>query len=206
MTMSLAVAPVSAQNIPSVNAVGYPRQALIQGQGSLAFPADNFFDVFVDTFDDLNRLVVNVDTERNTVSAAMTAMYQAGGSGGAAPVPVTLTGLMVMDVLGKGTDTTGSWDTEILSMSLTGDIPGMQIREHPGMDSTGRVSVTDIGGGLYHIDSFFDVFTELSLDGGQSWTPAQSSVRMVLVPAPAALPVGLALRGVIGTRRHRRAT
>jgi hypothetical protein len=69
-------------------------------------------------------------------------------------------------------------------MSLLGDIPGVgtvEIRESPAIASEGQTIITDIGGGLYHIDSFFDVFTELSVDGGQSWIAATDSVRMELV-------------------------
>jgi hypothetical protein len=34
------------------------------------------------------------------------------------------------------------------------------------------------------VTSFFDVFFELSLDGGQSWSPASSAAHIVLEPAP----------------------
>src|SRR6185369_7648226 len=37
--------------------------------------------------------------------------------------------------------------------------------------------------GRYRIESFFDVFTELSIDGGQSWMPGDGPVRVVLTPA-----------------------
>ena len=62
----------------------------------------------------------------------------------------------------------GSWDTEILSMSLSGDVGGIsiEIRESPGLPSPGHTAVTDVGGGQFQIDSFFDVYTELSIDGG----------------------------------------
>ena len=45
------------------------------------------------------------------------------------------------------------------------------------------------GGGGYQIDSFFDVFTELSVDGGQSFVPAFNPTHLVssqtIVPEPA---------------------
>ena len=53
-------------------------------------------------------------------------------------------------------------------MSLYGYVPGgppILIREDPAQASVGQTTITDLGGGLYHIDSFFDVFTELSVDG-----------------------------------------
>ena len=101
--------------------------------------------------------------------------------------------------------TTGSFDTEIVSMSLSGNIGGTPIiiRESPTEASSGVTDITDLGGGLYHIDSFFDVFTELSVDGGDSWIAADTSVRITLqqsapltIPEPASAI--LALLGVGG--------
>ena len=68
------------------------------------------------------------------------------------------------------------------------------IRESPTRQSTGNTSITDIGPAAgCHIDSFFDVFTELSLDGGQTWIPKQEltagSTRVNLggVPEPSSI-------------------
>ena len=65
-------------------------------------------------------------------------------------------------------DTTGSWQTEILSMDLAGISSGIsvQLRESPIQPSFGQTSILGLGGGLYQIDSFFDVFIELAIDGG----------------------------------------
>jgi hypothetical protein len=91
----------------------------------------------------------------------------------------------------------GTFDTEMLSMSLT-SISGVMIRESPTLASTGKTSITDLGGGMYHIDSFFDVFTELSLDGGASWIPSSGGVRMYLGGVPEPASVMLVLLGLIG--------
>lgn len=117
------------------------------------FPAESFFDVFVEI--DLPGLGLT---------------------------NVTLTGPVEtrINVGGSDLSTSGLFDTEIVSMSLSGDAGGMPIliRESPTMQSAGLHDVTDIGGGLYHIDSFFDVFTELSVDGGQSWTPSEGATHV----------------------------
>lgn len=98
-----------------------------------------------------------------------------------------------------------TFDTEMLSMELTGVHNGVpfMIRESPTRPSTGRYAVTPIGGGLYHIDSFFDIFTELSLDGGQTWTPSEGSSHFRIMPSPgAAALLGL---GALAAGRRRRA-
>lgn len=65
------------------------------------------------------------------------------------------------------------FDTEMLQLDITGgSLPmGMLIRESPTLASTGKINARTAGGG-YMISSFFDIFTEVSFDGGLSWTPA----------------------------------
>lgn len=101
---------------------------------------------------------------------------------------------------------TGTFQTELLQMDLVGSFNGnpVMIRESPTQASTGETTITDIGGGLYRIDSFFDVFTELSLDGGASWIPSDGGpTRMDLViPLPGALAMGLVLLPLVALRRR----
>jgi hypothetical protein len=63
------------------------------------------------------------------------------------------------------------------------------IRESPTKASVGRTTITAIGGGNFQIDSFFDVYTELSVDGGATWTPSATPVHVTLQPNhPNAIP------------------
>ncbi|MGH7729772.1 MAG: hypothetical protein ACRENJ_00810 [Candidatus Eiseniibacteriota bacterium] len=63
----------------------------------------------------------------------------------------------------QGTDLL--FDTEMLQLDLSGGGLPVMIRESPVLPSLGKT----LQNGNYQIDSFFDVFTELSLDGGQTW-------------------------------------
>lgn len=100
---------------------------------------------------------------------------------------------------------TGLFPTEMLSMDLQGFGGMVRIRESPTLPSLGSTSITDIGGGMYHIDSFFDVFTELSLDGGATWRPSAGPSHVILgIPEPTSIVlIGLALIGLIGIPRRR---
>lgn len=126
------------------------------------------------------------------------------------PTPVLLTGPVQVLTTGKWGNTTGTFDTEIIAMDLSGSVGPLPIiiRESPTQPSTGQTTITDLGGGLYHIDSFFDVFTELSVDGGSSWIPATGPVRMDLEPAEGPIPepgsLALWLLGCAGLTRKRR--
>ena len=73
-------------------------------------------------------------------------------------------------------------ETELLSMNLTGMMPTgpLMLRESPMCASLGRV-VQQTPGADFAADSFFDVFTELSLDGGQTWLVIQEPIRMEAV-------------------------
>ena len=116
----------------------------------------------------------------------------------------TLTGSVETLVFGKTGNTTGTFQTEMLQLDLTGG--GIMVRESPTLASLGRTTITDLGGGSFKIDSFFDIFTELSLDHGANWIPATGTAeRVELVPEPGSLAltiVGFALFGW-GTTRKR---
>jgi hypothetical protein len=65
---------------------------------------------------------------------------------------------------------TRTFQTEMLSMNLTGGtLPAnVRIRESPTLQSTGQTTIRAFSKGGFLIDSFFDIFVEVSLDGGQT--------------------------------------
>ena len=102
--------------------------------------------------------------------------------------PDTKTGMGRGHVMGDGIDTSPSvrsFDTEMLMLELSGS--GFMLRESPTKASTGQSMIQELSGGRFGIDSFFDVFTELSLDGGQTWLPADGAMRMTTIPEPSSL-------------------
>jgi hypothetical protein len=92
--------------------------------------------------------------------------------------------------------------TEMLQLDIRG--PQLMIRESPTLPSLGKTTIMDDGSGQYRIGSFFDVFVELSLDGGQTWLPSSGQGRFALtsVPLPDAVwGGGLVLAGVVLKKR-----
>ena len=62
--------------------------------------------------------------------------------------------------------------------------PGVLIRVNPTLGAGGLTAITDLGAESFHIDSFFDVFTDLSLDNGQTWISADGPGSFDLEPDP----------------------
>ena len=86
-------------------------------------------------------------------------------------------------------DTTDTrvFDTEMLALNVSGaGLPGgVMLRESPTLRSTGKTTIQKPAGGGVKINSFFDVFTEVSLDGGQTWSPVGDPTRVELTAPPA---------------------
>ena len=105
----------------------------------------------------------------------------------------------------------GTFDTELLQLNLSGDFNTrhVMIRESPTLQSTGRTMIEDNPGGGHLISSFFDIFTEISVDGGQTWESSGGSttatIRAVSVPEPSVLLLlGAGLAALAGLGRRSR--
>ncbi|MGA1979506.1 MAG: dockerin type I domain-containing protein [Sedimentisphaerales bacterium] len=90
------------------------------------------------------------------------------------------------------------YKTEMLQLDISGgDLPsGVMIRESPTLASIGQIHIKPVAGG-YMIDSFFDIFTEISTDFGGSWMPSSGSGRLELKVDPAFYPPVAAPRTVL---------
>jgi hypothetical protein len=104
---------------------------------------------------------------------------------GTGPVSVEFAGPGTHMVFNRLLGTAGVFSCEIIELSLVGTAGGynLELRESPTLASTGITDIADIGGGLYYIDSFFDVFTELSVDGGPWMSQTTDAARITLVTA-----------------------
>ncbi|MEQ1862581.1 MAG: HYR domain-containing protein [Chthoniobacteraceae bacterium] len=95
---------------------------------------------------------------------------------GGPDTPFSASGPVETLTMGKAGNTTGTFETEMRSMSLSGG--SLMIRESPTLPSLGMTAITDMGGGQFRVESFFDVFTELSVDGGATWMPSNGPTRI----------------------------
>jgi hypothetical protein len=96
--------------------------------------------------------------------------YDGGSTFTHATAPATV-GVQITARLGDD-GTTEYYDTEVTGLGISGGtlLEGVQIRESPTRASLGRTTSSAVGGGAtYQMDSFFDIYTEVSTDGGFSW-------------------------------------
>jgi hypothetical protein len=135
--------------------------------------------------------------EVDTFNSTLTGLASINGS---ANIPVTLSGPVQVTEVGKAGMTTGTFPTIMNSMDMTGNVAGhsVEVKLDPARATTGSTTISDNVGGTFRISSFFDVFTELSIDGGtfipQS-EPGGSLVTATAVPEPSSM----VLLGVMGT-------
>lgn len=122
---------------------------------------------------------------------------------------IQLHGAVQTEVYDKVGQVSGSFNTEMLALNLTGTTPlgHILIRESPTLASIGQTTIMDIGGGRYQINSFFDIFLELSVDGGNTWLiqeDGSTRVDLACIPIPSTLWLfGSALVSFSLTKRYR---
>ena len=106
---------------------------------------------------------------------------------------VVAPGTLIQRTTGRtgGDGLTAYYDTEMLQLDVSGGglSPGVCIRESPTRASLGRTTATALTGGGYDIDSFFDIYTEVSVDGGSSWWPTLAGPGVVTLQPPDPLAV-----------------
>ena len=113
---------------------------------------------------------------------------------GGTPIgPISLSGTMGQEVFGRtDAEATGTWDTELTSLSLTGTLLGfpLTLGLDPAHTSTGTASIVPLGSEsdpLFRIDSFFDIFVELKLASPVPLSTTRGPIAVALVSVPASL-------------------
>jgi hypothetical protein len=129
--------------------------------------------------------------------------------GGTLIGPVNLAGMVEQEVVGRTSATqTGFWTTEILALSLTGPILGHSLTV--GLDgsdtSSGSTSITPDGPDESIVNSFFDVFAEVTLDTSPPLQNSRGPIELTVTPESASVVLlGLPLLLLPIARGRRRA-
>jgi hypothetical protein len=166
-----------------------------------------------DTFSDM----ITGGNELTQSSVTMTAdLYQnAGGVAGPFITSLTMTGQIdISYFLKSSVDATGDFNTEITALDLGGSFTGLtgmhtvDAALDSSDSSTGMISVDQISSGpdVFRISSFFDVFVDLSIDGGTFMPGPERVASLVETPEPGYyLPfVGFACIALHRLRRPKR--
>ncbi|MDP6636474.1 MAG: PEP-CTERM sorting domain-containing protein [Phycisphaerae bacterium] len=145
----------------------------------IPFVVDSFFDVFFDT-----RVTAQTDTTF-AIDSFFDITYEIEIPGGSAPHVGSAFNVLTHVETGPRDpgEAVQDFDTEMVALSLSGNVGGASftIQESLSQASTGLTKITDLGGGDYSIDSFFDISTELSVDGG-TFSAGTPAAHTILVP------------------------
>jgi hypothetical protein len=82
----------------------------------------------------------------------------------------------------EDTADTRFFETELLSLQVSPGpaLSGLWLRESPSKSSLGKTTVRKLADRSFLISSFFDVFTEASLDNGFTWFPVANPTHLEL--------------------------
>lgn len=132
-----------------------------------------------------------------------------GGTPGAALGSVSTGGTIDFTYFGRSLSTPlGTFDAEITAFDFAGTFNGhtFEFRKNPLLQSTGMTTINQVSpNGPYKVDSFFDVFAELSLDNGPFVPGPLREIVLTGVPEPGTgVVVLLGLLGVRFVSRFRR--
>lgn len=146
-----------------------------------------------------NQIIGSDDVTVSDVDQTANVFVNNSGTPGAFISPISLTGQADITYLDRDTlSDSGTFDALLTSLNLSGSFTGVtgahQVAEmlNPLQPSTGVTTVQQLSPTTWQVSSFFDVFAELSLDGGPFVPGPERSAS--LAPEPANyLPIGAGL-------------
>lgn len=166
---------------------------------------------FQDTSDTLsggNELV-------DTTAVFFAAVYKnSGGSPGTFLGDVSITGTADFTFFGRSlTIPLGTFNAQLTSFDFLGTFNGnpFDVMQNPSDASTGQTTIVQVSPGQYMVTSFFDIFAELSLDGGPFVPGPERTSDLSGLPEPgstglAGLGLLLGLAGLTLRRRRNSAS
>ncbi|MBX7209617.1 MAG: choice-of-anchor D domain-containing protein [Verrucomicrobiaceae bacterium] len=119
-------------------------------------------------------------TSAGTYLCGETAHFRVVSGGSTTPVFVSVPMDISFRLTPSAMGMAGVLDLEVLSLSATSLPGGIMIRESPTLQSTGQHTIRQVPSGNYYVSSFFDVFTEISADGGATWIPGSAAMHFEL--------------------------
>jgi hypothetical protein len=134
----------------------------------------DFSNLSLHGFSSCSGVPASVPNTSTTSSFTATMDYSFSLNGGAPTIGQSPANATIRVTFNHLLAPTRFFDTEMLQLDIAGLPFAAMVRESPVLASSGQTMIQDQGGGMFKIDSFFDVFFELSIDGGATWIPESS--------------------------------
>jgi hypothetical protein len=160
-----------------------------------------------------NAIIGGNDVTESNVSLSADLFQNLSGTPGAFINSVLLTGQADITYFSRPTlSDSGTFDAQITLLDLSGTFAGLTgdhtitATLNPAQASTGVTSVEPLGTSpqTFQIGSFFDVFAELSIDGGAAVAGPERTAQLTAVPEPALYgALGLVLALMVMRRNAR---
>jgi hypothetical protein len=161
----------------------------------------------IDNFHTVSDIFGANETVTSTANFAAQVFTNVGGSPGSLLGSLSVGGNVDFTYFGRTSPTQlGTFNAQITDFDFTGAFAGhaFAIMQNPAFPSTGVTTISEIADRKFLVTSFFDVFAELSIDGGPfvPGPPRHTVVQAVPEPASGVL----AILGIFAFALRRRGT